>query len=109
MFQLSSFVQKAQSIIDPSNFSLPSPSFSSNRAPSKASLFRQQFRLPDSQNPLQEITAELVLPLTHTSSGNPTTHGRANDLDRAGNRYIGTLHLSERFLCFSTQPSSFLQ
>lgn len=107
MFQFSSFVQKAQSIIDPSNFSIPSPSFSSNRAPSKAALFRQQFRLPDSQSPLQEITAELILPLSAASS--TTAGGRANDLDRAGNRYTGTLHISERFLCFSTQPSSFLQ
>lgn len=113
MFQFSSIVQKAQSIIDPSNFSIPSPSFSSNRTPSKAALFRQQFRLPDSQSPLQEITAELVLPLPHSSSnsgGSATAAGgRANDFDRPGNRYTGTLHLSERFLCFSTQPSSFLQ
>ncbi|KAK2766119.1 hypothetical protein FQN54_007634 [Arachnomyces sp. PD_36] len=114
MFQFSSIVQKAQSIIDPSNFSLPSPSFSSNRAPSKAALFRQQFRLPDTQSPLQEISAELILPLPYSSSS-PSggsagqLSGRANDLDRAGNRYVGTLHLSERFLCFSTQPSSFLQ
>lgn len=112
MFQFSSFVQKAQSIIDPSNFSLPSPSFSSNRTPSKATLFRQQFRLPDTQSPLQEITAELILPVPYSSStsGNAgTLGGRANEIERAGNRYVGTLHLSERFLCFSTQPSSFIQ
>lgn len=95
----SSFVQKAQSLIDPANFTLPTLT-SSDRNPSKASLFRQQFRLPDSQNPLQEITAELILPITHTSSS-------ASPVDRAGNRYAGRLHLSERFICFTTQPTSF--
>ncbi|KAF3482459.1 uncharacterized protein GIQ15_05218 [Arthroderma uncinatum] len=107
MFQISSLVQKAQSLVDPSNFGFPTPT-SSDRNPSKASLFRQQFRLPDSQNPLQEITAELVLPLPYSSSS--STHGeRAKDAGRSGNRYIGNLHLSERFMCFSTQPTSFLQ
>ncbi|PWY91484.1 TBC-domain-containing protein [Aspergillus sclerotioniger CBS 115572] len=106
MMQWTSFVQKAQSFIDPANFSLPTLS-SSDRNPSKASLFRQQFRLPDSQNPLQEITAELILPIPHTPSS--TSHGEPsrNLVDRAGNRYAGRLHLSERFLCFSTQPTSF--
>ncbi|PWY72934.1 TBC-domain-containing protein [Aspergillus heteromorphus CBS 117.55] len=103
MMQWTSFVQKAQSLIDPANFTLPTLT-SSDRNPSKASLFRQQFRLPDSQNPLQEITAELILPIPHTS----TSHGDATrNLDRAGNRYAGRLHLSERFICFSTQPTSF--
>lgn len=103
--QWSSFVQKAQSFIDPANFTLPTLT-SSDRNPSKSSLFRQQFRLPDLQNPLQEITAELTLPLPHTTSSQ--THGeRPRGLDRAGNRYAGRLHLSERFLCFSTQPTSF--
>lgn len=104
MFQISSLVQRAQSLIDSSNFVLPS-SASSERNQSKASLFRQQFRLPDSQNPLQEITAELVLPLPYTSA----TSKQASKDGRPGNRYEGNLHLSERFLCFSTQPSSFLQ
>ncbi|OAX83554.1 hypothetical protein ACJ72_02084 [Emergomyces africanus] len=104
MFQLSSLVQKAQSFIDPSNFLLPTSS--SDRNPSKASLFRQQFRLPDSQNPLQEISAELVLPIPF-STPSPPTQG-TKDLERPGNRYEGNLHLSERFLCFSTQHSSFL-
>ncbi|KAK1140672.1 GTPase activating protein (GAP) [Aspergillus melleus] len=105
MMQWSSFVQKAQSFIDPANFNLPTLS-SSDRNPSKASLFRQQFRLPDSQNPLQEITAELVLPIPHTSS--PTSQGAASrNLEHAGNRYAGRLHLSERYICFSTQPTSF--
>ncbi|KAM5440073.1 GTPase activating protein (GAP) [Microsporum canis] len=107
MFQISSLVQKAQSLVDPSNFGFPAPA-TSDRNPSKASLFRQQFRLPDSQNPLQEISAELVLPLPYSSSS--STHGeRAKDAGRSGNRYIGNLHLSERFICFSTQPTSFLQ
>ncbi|RAH75423.1 GTPase-activating protein [Aspergillus aculeatinus CBS 121060] len=100
MMQWTSFVQKAQSFIDPANFTLPTLT-SSDRNPSKASLFRQQFRLPDSQNPLQEITAELILPVPHTSGDGP------RNLDHAGNRYAGRLHLSERFLCFSTQATSF--
>lgn len=103
MFQLSSFVQKAQSLIDPANFALPSLAPSADRNPSKSLLFRQQFRLPDSQNPLQEISAELVLPVAPPSSSE-----RPRDGDRPGNRYAGQLHLSERFLCFSTQPTSFL-
>lgn len=100
--QWSSFVQKAQSFIDPANFNLPTLT-SSDRNPSKASLFRQQFRLPDSQNPLQEITAELILPIPHTSGQG----GASRNIDRAGNRYAGRLHLSERYICFSTQPTSF--
>ncbi|KAJ5777032.1 hypothetical protein N7520_000278 [Penicillium odoratum] len=104
MMQWSSFMQKAQSLIDPANFNIPSLS-SSDDNPSKASLFRQQFRLPDSQNPLQEITAELILPLPSSSSGSGETSRRA---EKAGNRYTGRLHLSERFICFSTQPTSFL-
>ncbi|KAJ5673089.1 hypothetical protein N7507_002216 [Penicillium longicatenatum] len=104
MMQWSSFMQKAQSLIDPANFNIPSLS-SSDDNPSKASLFRQQFRLPDSQNPLQEITAELILPLPSSSSGPGETSRR---VDKAGNRYTGRLHVSERFICFSTQPTSFL-
>lgn len=96
-------MQKAQSLIDPANFNIPSLS-SDNHNPSKASLFRQQFRLPDSQNPLQEITADLVLPLPNTSSSGEGSR----KVDRPGNRYTGRLHLSERFICFSTQPTSFL-
>ncbi|KAF9894112.1 hypothetical protein FE257_009085 [Aspergillus nanangensis] len=104
--QWSSFMQKAQSFIDPANFPIPNLT-SNDHNPSKASLFRQQFRLPDSQNPLQEITAELILPIPHTSPN--TSHGdQPRNLDRAGNRYAGRLHLSERFICFSTQPTSFV-
>ncbi|KAJ5087714.1 hypothetical protein N7456_011330 [Penicillium angulare] len=104
MASWSSFMQKAQSLIDPANFNIPSLS-SSDDNPSKASLFRQQFRLPDSQTPLQEITADLVLPLPNSSSGSGEASRR---VDKAGNRYTGRLHLSERFICFSTQPTSFL-
>lgn len=104
MMQWSSFVQKAQSFIDPANFNIPALSSSDNN-PSKASLFRQQFRLPDSQNPLQEITADLVLPLPH-SSGKQGDGSRRGDGE--GSRYTGRLHLSERFICFSTQPTSFV-
>jgi hypothetical protein len=104
MMQWSSLVQKAQSFIDPANFNIPNLTSSTDRNPSKASLFRQQFRLPDSQNPLQEITAELILPLSQsTASGT-----QSRNLDRGGNRYAGRLHLSERFICFSTQPTSFV-
>ena len=93
---LSTLVQKAQSLIDPD---LSPTGLSSDRKPSKAALFRYQFRLPDSQSPLQEILAELTL------SGQ-NVHGEKED---RGNTYSGRLHLSESFLCFSTQPSSFLQ
>ncbi|KAL4778745.1 rab-GTPase-TBC domain-containing protein [Aspergillus varians] len=105
MMQWASLVQKAQSFIDPANFHISNLTSSPDRNPSKASLFRQQFRLPDSQNPLQEITAELVLPVSQTSS---STSGASRSVDRGGNRYAGRLHLSERFICFSTQPTSFL-
>lgn len=104
MIPWSSFVQKAQSLIDPANFNISALS-SPDHNPSKASLFRQQFRLPDSQNPLQEITADLVLPLPNSSSNQGDGTRR---VDRAGNTYTGRLHLSERFICFSTQPTSFI-
>lgn len=100
---LSSFIQKAQAFVDPTN-SVLSPT--SDRGPSKASLFRDQFRLPDSQNPLQEISAELILPLPYSSGSNPATSGeKTRD---TGTKYVGELHLSESFLCFSTQRTSFL-
>ncbi|KXX74354.1 GTPase-activating protein GYP2 [Madurella mycetomatis] len=98
MLNLSSFVQKAQQLLDPTqglNLS------ESDRNPSKASLFQSQFRLPSSQHPLYEITAELTIPPTNATQG---------DRDRGrGYQYAGKLHLSEAFLCFSTTPSSFLQ
>ncbi|KAJ5182626.1 hypothetical protein N7492_000242 [Penicillium capsulatum] len=108
MMQWNSLVQKAQSaaqsLIDPANFNIPALS-SADDNPSKSTLFRQQFRLPDSQNPLQEITADLVLPLPQAPGGSGES---SRKVDRAGNRYTGRLHLSERFICFSTQPTSFL-
>ena len=109
---LSTLVQKAQSFIDPH---LPLPN-SSDRRPSKAALFRHQFRLPDSQNPLHEITAELTLPPktsldpksspSKTSSARPTWDKNNWDRER-GAHYVGRLHLSEQYLCFSTTNSSF--
>ena len=95
---LSSFVQK---FID----QVPLSSNSDNR-PSKATLFRDQFRLPAGQNPLHEISAELFLPLPSSPAGGSVTSG---DKSRDnGNKYAGELHLSEHFLCFSTIRTSFL-
>ncbi|KAK8239330.1 rab-GTPase-TBC domain-containing protein [Phyllosticta capitalensis] len=92
MFNISNLVAKAQQFIEPSL----SLSTANSSRPSKATLFRHQFRLPENQNPLQEITAELTLsPQSKTDNGQ-------------GSHYIGKLHLSEQFLCFSTQGSSFL-
>ena len=103
MFNLNALVQKAQNLIDQN---VASPTKSSDTKPSKAQLFRLQFRLPDSQNPLHEITAELSLAQTSRSARN----GNADnpDLFGRGSNYAGKLHLSESFLCFSTQPTSFL-
>ncbi|RSL77428.1 putative GTPase-activating protein [Fusarium floridanum] len=95
---LTNIVQKAQQLIDPTqglNLS------SSDRNPSKSSLFQSQFRLPSSQTPLYEINAELTIPPSNA------THGD-KDHDR-GWHYAGKLHLSEHFMCFSTTPTSFLQ
>ncbi|KAI0440036.1 TBC-domain-containing protein [Xylaria telfairii] len=100
MFNISNFVQKAQSaaqqLIDPmQGLNLTN----SDRNPSKASLFQGQFRLPGSQTPLFEIPAELTIPPSNV------THG-GKDHDR-GWHYAGRLHLSESYLCFSTTPTSF--
>ncbi|RKU44282.1 hypothetical protein DL546_001928 [Coniochaeta pulveracea] len=98
MLNLSSFVQKAQQLLDPTQgLNLTE----SDKNPSKASLFQNQFRLPSSQHPLYEITAELTIPPSNA------THG-GKDYDR-GFHYVGKLHLSEAYLCFSTTPTSFLQ
>ncbi|KAL1835771.1 hypothetical protein VTJ49DRAFT_6092 [Mycothermus thermophilus] len=99
MLSLSSFVQKAQQLLDPSQGLTISSD--PDRNPSKASLFQSQFRLPSSQHPLYEITAELTIPPANATQGD-------RDRDR-GFQYAGKLHLSESFLCFSTTPSSFLQ
>lgn len=113
MWNISNLVQKAQSLIDPNLLPVNN---SSDRKPSKSALFRHQFRLPDSQNPLYEITAELTLPpKTTLDPKSPSTPqgGRKswdkNNWDRErGNHYVGRLHLSEQFLCFSTSNSSFV-
>lgn len=104
MFNINNLVQKAQSLLDPA-FSAPK---SSERNPSRAILFRLQFRLPDTQTPLDDITAELSLPSPqqHSRSSAPTSYEKPNSYQR-GNSYVGKLHLSESFLCFSTQPISF--
>ena len=102
MFTLSSLVQKAQSLIDPA---LSGTTYG-ERNPSKATLFRNQFRLPDSQTPLQEINAELTLAPSHSSTGR-TPQGEKEKGREKGNHYTGKLHLSESFLCFSTQTTSF--
>ncbi|KAI8627937.1 TBC-domain-containing protein [Xylariaceae sp. FL1651] len=101
MFNLTSFVQKAQSaaqqLIDPmQGLNLTN----SDRNPSKASLFQNQFRLPSSQTPLFEIPAELTIPPSNVTQGD-------KDRDR-GWHYAGKLHLSESYICFSTTPTSFV-
>ncbi len=97
---LTSLVQKAQSaaqqFIDPmQGLNLTN----SDRYPSKASLFQNQFRLPPTQTPLCEIPAELTIPPSNVTRGD-------KDHDR-GWHYSGRLHLSEAYLCFSTTLSSF--
>ncbi|KAI6085305.1 TBC-domain-containing protein [Hypoxylon rubiginosum] len=96
----SSFVQKAQSaaqqLIDPmQGLNLTN----SDKRPSRASLFQNQFRLPSSQTPLYEIPAELTIPPSNVTQGD-------KDRDR-GWHYAGKLHLSESYICFSTTPTSF--
>lgn len=104
MFNINSLVQKAQSLLDPT-FSAPKIS---DRNLSKAVLFRLQFRLPDTQTPLDDITAELSLPSVQqrSRSSGSTAYDKPSSL-QGGNTYVGKLHLSESFLCFSTQPISF--
>ena len=107
MFSIASLVQKAQEYIEPT---LSSSIGASDRRAAKATLFRHQFRLPNSQNPLHEITAELIL-LNHLNGPSKSTSAssEAKSTSRGqGIRYAGKLHLSEQFLCFSTQGSSFL-
>ena len=104
MFNIGNLVQKAQQFIEPTLSTIASPA-STDRRPSKSTLFRYQFRLPDSQNPLQEITAELTLQPHHSTRGaEPAVEGERSQ----GNHYVGKLHLSEQYLCFSTQGSSFV-
>ena len=97
MLNLSSFVQKAQQLLDPTQgLNLTD----SDKNPSKAFLFQNQFRLPASQHPLYEITAEMTIPPSNATQGD-------KERDR-GYHYAGKLHLSEAYMCFSTTPTSFL-
>ena len=104
MFNLNNLVQKAQSFIDPT---LSPISSSSDKIPSKATLFRHQFRLPDTESPLHEITAELTVPLPYKSQSSSVSDPEKNIGGAQGNIYAGKLHLSENFLCFTTQATSF--
>lgn len=102
MFSLNSLVQKAQSLIDASTAQVSK----SDGQPSKEALFRLQFRLPDTQNPLHEITAELSLG-AGSSKGAAQIPQQRHRLQEHDTTYVGKLHLSEHFLCFSTQATSF--
>ena len=116
---LSSLVSKAQQLtgIDPTT--LPGPlsklgnSNSTPGQPSKSDLFQTQFRLPETQHPLFEITAELTLPPPKNGSASANSSrakswDKSNwDRDSRGVHYAGQLHLSEQFLCFSTVHTSF--
>jgi len=100
---LSSLVQRAQSIIDHTPLSTHH-----DKHPSKAQLFRDQFRLPESQHPVAEVSAELFIPhpFSSTDPGQPPTSGeKARD---HGTKYAGEVHLSESFLCFSSLRTTFL-
>ena len=108
---LSNLVSKAQQLIDPAT--LPtSLGGSSSGKPSKAALFRHQFRLPDTQSPLYEITAEITLPAAKKGSNGKSpgkNWSKDNwDAQQRGSHYVGQLHLSEQFLCFSTVNTSFV-
>ena len=103
MFNLNAIVQKAQSLID-SSTSAHKP----DGVPSKAALFRLQFRLPEDQSPLQEITAELSLTAPRPNRPTAQANGEKTTTNERVNSYGGKLQLSESFLCFSTQDTSFL-
>jgi hypothetical protein len=100
MFAFNNLVQKAQSLIDPAL----SPTLGTSK-PSKAGLFRRQFQLPDSQDPLQEINAELTVGSKQVASTGSTSTDRTGE---RGSHYLGKLHLSESYLSFTTQTTSFL-
>ena len=104
MFNLASLVQRAQLLLDPS-----STSSSNEPKTSKETLFRHQFRLPDSQSPLYEIAAELILPAHDASPSTTVTQGEKQKNRASGNRYGGKLYLSQGFLSFSTHPTSFIR
>lgn len=104
MFNLNTLVQKAHTLIDPN----ASPTLKlSDSSTSKAALFRLQFRLPDTQTPLQEITAEFSLVSPSAARAQASySEEKSRSYDRSA-AYVGKLHLSESYLCFSTQPTSF--
>lgn len=77
-----SLLQKATSYINET----PAQALAAAGRPNRNVLFRQHFRLPDTQNILQEIICELTLP--------------------SGDHYSGKLYLSEAFICFSLTPPS---
>lgn len=104
MFSLNTLVQKAQSFIDPA---LSPGSPSADKKPSKATLFRHQFRLPDSQNPICEIPAELTLSASQSSADLKSRYAEKEGEHTEGITYAGKLHLSESYICFSTQATSF--
>lgn len=106
MFSLNSLVQKAQSFIDPASSPIAE---SAERNPSKAALFRQHFRLPDSQTPSHEITAELSLPASYASRSTTSHIGDKAENPGGVTVYLGKLHLSESFLCFSAEATSLHQ
>lgn len=100
-----SLVQKAQSFIETNEALRDAFSVNNDRKTSKSVLFRHQFRLPDTQNPLDEISAHLIL-----HAPKITVKAASGDKEipqRQTAHYEGRLHLSEGFLCFSTKPSSF--
>lgn len=104
MFNLNTLVQKAQSLIDPN----ASPTTKlSDVHPSKAVLFRLQFRLPDSQSPLHEITAEFSFASALAARGQAQADDNKSKSHDRSPAYVGKLHLSESYLCFTTQPTSF--
>ncbi|KAL8757464.1 MAG: hypothetical protein Q9199_002202 [Rusavskia elegans] len=104
MFNLNTLVLKAQSFIDPNASPASKPSESQS---SKAALFRLQFRLPDSQTPLHEVTAEFSFAPPSASRSRPRNQDEKPRPNDRSSSYVGKLHLSESFLCFSTQPTSF--
>ena len=65
--------------------------------------------LPDAQSPLYEIGADLILPTPAAPTDRNATHGEKDRGQDRGTKYTGRLHLSEGYICFSTQQSSFSQ
>ena len=104
MFNLNTLVQKAQSLIDPNASPVAK---SPDVHPSKAALFRLQFRLPNSESPLHEITAELSFAPASAAKAQAQGNDEKSKAHDRNPAYVGKLHLSENYLCFTTQPTSF--